>query len=172
MHLDEVKRKTSMNGSLTSKSTCILKTKQKENGEKHMKNSVILKSLMAVTVLTTATGSALFVGNGITHEAKAQQENPNAEHFTKNVNGQTLDFSDTFSKPTLSAKSLANEIESKLKEKGLDPTQYSFILKVKTSSNGIIEGNGKVIGDHLNNQTKEFNPTKDKVEVFDIVKTQ
>lgn len=165
-----------MNGSLTSKATCILKTKQKENGEKHMKNSVILKSLMAVTVLTTATGSALFVGNGITHEAKAQQENPNAGHFHKEVDGKSLDFTDTFEKTNLSPKTLAEEIANKLKGQGLDPSKYSFKLYVEKADGAKIGnsdgGLSPVVGEGLSNQTSEFNPTKDTLKIFDIVKTQ
>ncbi len=170
MHLDEVKRKTSMNGSLTSKATCILKTKQIENGEKHMKNSVLLKSLIAVTVMTTATGSALYVGNGITHEAKAQQENPNAGHFHKEVDGKKLDFTDTFSKTNLSPKTLADDIAKKLTDSGLNPSEYIFNLKVKTKEGGTFEGSGDVSGSNLNNQTREFNPTQDTIEVFTITK--
>ncbi len=170
MHLDEVKRKTSMNGSLTSKATCILKTKQIENGEKHMKNSVLLKSLIAVTVMTTATGSALFVGNGITHEAKAQQENPNAGHFHKEVDGHTLDFTDTLNKVNLTPKSLAEEITKKLEDASLNPKDYSFKLKVILKNGGSIEGSGDVSGSDLSKQEKAFNPTQDTLEVFTIEK--
>ncbi len=170
MHLDEVKRKTSMNGSLTSKATCILKTKQIENGEKHMKNSVLLKSLIAVTVMTTATGSALYVGNGITHEAKAQQENPNAGHFHKEVDGKSLNFEDVLTKDNLTPKGLAEEITKKLTDAGLKPEDYSFTLKVKTKNGATINGSGDVSGSDLSNQTSAFNPTQDTIEEFTITK--
>ncbi len=159
-----------MNGSLTSKATCILKTKQIENGEKHMKNSVLLKSLIAVTVMTTATGSALYVGNGITHEAKAQQENPNVGHFHKEVDGHTLDFTDTLSKTNLTPKGLAEEISKKLSDNGLNPEDYSFEIKVKLKNGGTVSGSGKVAGANLSNQTSPFNPTQDTLEVFTIEK--
>ncbi|WP_353457658.1 hypothetical protein [Staphylococcus coagulans] len=159
-----------MNSSLSSKATCILKTKQKENGEKHMKNSVLLKSLIAVTVMTTATGSALFVGNGITHEAKAQQDNPNVGHFHKEVDGKNLNFEDVLSKDNLTPKLLAEEIATKLKENGLTSENYKFELKIVKTDGSIINGNGNVSGSDLSKQESAFNPTKDRIEVFTITK--
>ncbi|WP_235433171.1 hypothetical protein [Staphylococcus coagulans] len=120
--------------------------------------------------MTTATGSVLFVGNGITHEAKAQQENPNAGHFHKEVDGKSLDFTDTLSKTNLTPKGLAEEISKKLSDNGLKPEDYSFEIKVKLKNGGTVSGSGKVAGANLNNQTSPFNPTQDTLEVFTIEK--
>ncbi|HCT0503572.1 TPA: hypothetical protein K8016_002493, partial [Staphylococcus pseudintermedius] len=116
-----------------------------------------------------ASTVTLYQDSGVNYEAKAQEENPNSQHFKKNVDGKELDFTDILSKDKITAKELSDKITKELNENGLDPKEYSFTLKVTTGNGGTIQGGGKV-GDVPNNQSKEFNPNKDKITEFEITK--
>lgn len=135
-----------------------------------MNLSLITKLAMAGVVLTGITGTTT-IGNiaGVNHEAKAEVDNPNAEHFKKNVEGHELDFTNALSKDSLSSKKLADEIKQQLEKNGLDPTTYNFKLRVEYKDGGSLDGGG-IVTNVSDNQSKEFNPTKDKIVTFDISK--
>ncbi|HCT0309115.1 TPA: hypothetical protein LQN95_000563, partial [Staphylococcus pseudintermedius] len=116
-----------------------------------------------------ASTVTLYQDSGVNYEAKAQEENPNSQHFKKNVDDKELDFTDILSKDKITAKELSDKIANELSANGLDPKEYSFTLKVTTKDGGTIQGGGKV-GEVLNNQSKEFNPNKDKITEFEITK--
>ncbi|PXA58296.1 hypothetical protein, partial [Staphylococcus pseudintermedius] len=111
--------------------------------------------------------------SGVNYEAKAQEENPNSQHFKKNVDDKELDFTDILSKDKITAKELSDKIANELSANGLDPKEYSFTLKVTTKDGGTIQGDGKVgeVGEVPNNQAMEFNPSKDKITEFEITKS-
>ncbi|MGJ5700409.1 hypothetical protein ACTFIB_10790 [Staphylococcus chromogenes] len=135
-----------------------------------MSLNLFTKLAMVGVVLTGITGTAT-LGSvaGVNHEAKAEESNPNSAHFHKTVDGQKLDFTDTFKKTKLTPKSLTEEVKQKLEEKGLDPAKYLMKLQVKGKIQGP-SGGGKIVGnEHINTQLTEFNPTKDIIEEFDIV---
>ncbi|EPC7164822.1 hypothetical protein ACR2QP_002242 [Staphylococcus pseudintermedius] len=136
-----------------------------------MNFSLFSKLAIAGAVLTgLASTVTLYQDSGVNYEAKAQEENPNSQHFKKNVDGKELDFTDILSKDKITAKELSDKITKELNENGLDPKKYSFTLKVTTEGGGTIQGGGKV-GDVPNNQSKEFNPNKDKITEFEITKS-
>ncbi|EJO7150106.1 hypothetical protein NRV22_001664 [Staphylococcus pseudintermedius] len=134
-----------------------------------MKLGLVAKLATAGMILTGITGAATF-GNvpGLNQEVKAQQDNPNSEHFKKKVDDKELDFTDIFSRNTLTPKDLSDEIKKKLDEQGLTG-DYNLNLKVTKSDGSTIEGTGKA-GQVPSNQSSVFDPTKDKIEVFDISK--
>lgn len=135
-----------------------------------MNFSLFSKLAIAGAVLTgLASTVTLYQDSGVNYEAKAQEENPNSQHFKKNVDDKELDFTDILSKDKITAKELSDKIAKELNEKGLDPKEYSFTLKVTTEDGGTIQGGGKV-GEVSNNQSKEFNPNKDKITEFEITK--
>ncbi|NCJ13795.1 hypothetical protein [Staphylococcus pseudintermedius] len=135
-----------------------------------MNFSLFSKLAIAGAVLTgLASTVTLYQDSGVNYEAKAQEENPNSQHFKKNVDGKELDFTDILSKDKITAKELSDKITKELNENGLDPKEYSFTLKVTTEDGGTIQGGGKV-GEVPNNQSKEFNPNKDKITEFEITK--
>ncbi|WP_330993977.1 hypothetical protein [Staphylococcus pseudintermedius] len=134
-----------------------------------MKLGLVAKLATAGMILTGITGAVAF-GNvpGVNQEVKAQQDNPNSGHFKKTVDGKELDFTDIFSRNTLTPKDLSDEIKKKLDEQGLTG-DYNFNLKVTKSDGSTIEGAGKA-GQVPSNQSSVFDPTKDKIEVFEISK--
>lgn len=143
----------------------------KRNGVHYIMNlSLLAKLATAGMVLTGITGTAA-LGNipGVNQEVKAQQDNPNSEHFKKTVDGKELDFTDTFSKTKLTPKDVSDEIAKKLNEQGLTSSEYKFSLQVDKKDGSKIEGAGQV-GEVPSNQSSEFNPTEDKIKVFDITK--
>ncbi|HDV6087107.1 hypothetical protein [Staphylococcus pseudintermedius] len=129
-----------------------------------MNLSLITKLAMAGVVLTGVTGTAV-VGNiaGVNQDAKAQEENVNQHHFNQEIEGKNLSFADTFSKEKLTAKELSDEIKKKLDENGIDSSKYKFRFTVKLDNGGTINGSGKV-GEVPENQSAEFNPTKNELE--------
>ncbi|EGQ2752265.1 hypothetical protein MWQ88_002107 [Staphylococcus pseudintermedius] len=136
-----------------------------------MNFSLFSKLAIAGAVLTGLASTATFYqDSGFNYEAKAQEENPNSQHFKKNVDDKELDFTDIFSKDKITAKELSDKIAKELNDKGLDPKEYSFTLKVTTGNGGTIQGGGKV-GEVPNNQSMEFNPNKDKITEFKITKS-
>ncbi|EHP0517825.1 hypothetical protein KNE05_002070 [Staphylococcus pseudintermedius] len=136
-----------------------------------MNFSLFSKLAIAGAVLTgLASTVTLYQDSGVNYEAKAQEENPNSQHFKKNVDDKELDFTDIFSKDKITAKELSDKIAKELSANGLDPKEYSFTLKVTTKDGGTIQGDGKV-GDVPNNQSMEFNPNKDKITEFKITKS-
>lgn len=136
-----------------------------------MNFSLFSKLAIAGAVLTgLASTVTLYQDSGVNYEAKAQEENPNSQHFKKNVDDKELDFTDILSKDKITAKELSDKIAKELSVNGLDPKEYSFTLKVTTKDGGTIQGGGKV-GEVLNNQSKEFNPNKDKITEFEITKS-
>ncbi|MCE5720634.1 hypothetical protein JL822_11185 [Staphylococcus pseudintermedius] len=135
-----------------------------------MNFSLFSKLAIAGAVLTgLASTVTLYQDSGVNYEAKAQEENPNSQHFKKNVDDKELDFTDILSKDKITAKELSDKIAKELNGKGLDPKEYSFTLKVTTKDGGTIQGDGKV-GEVPNNQSMEFNPSKDKITEFKITK--
>ncbi|EGQ2868671.1 hypothetical protein [Staphylococcus pseudintermedius] len=135
-----------------------------------MNFSLFSKLAIAGAVLTgLASTVTLYQDSGVNYEAKAQEENPNSQHFKKNVDDKELDFTDILSKDKITAKELSDKIAKELNGKGLDPKEYSFTLKVTTGNGGTIQGGGKV-GEVPNNQAMEFNPNKDKITEFEITK--
>ncbi|EKH2205147.1 TPA: hypothetical protein I1687_002080 [Staphylococcus pseudintermedius] len=135
-----------------------------------MNFSLFSKLAIAGAVLTgLASTVTLYQDSGVNYEAKAQEENPNSQHFKKNVDDKELDFTDILSKDKITAKELSDKIAKELSANGLDSKEYSFTLKVTTKDGGTIQGGGKV-GEVLNNQSKEFNPNKDKITEFEITK--
>ncbi|EGQ1292079.1 hypothetical protein EEJ56_11425, partial [Staphylococcus pseudintermedius] len=129
------------------------------------------KLAIAGAVLTgLASTVTLYQDSGVNYEAKAQEENPNSQHFKKNVDDKELDFTDILSKDKITAKELSDKIANELSANGLDPKEYSFTLKVTTKDGGTIQGDGKV-GEVPNNQSMEFNPSKDKITEFEITKS-
>ncbi|HAR6136523.1 TPA: hypothetical protein I1683_001938 [Staphylococcus pseudintermedius] len=136
-----------------------------------MNFSLFSKLAIAGAVLTgLASTVTLYQDSGVNYEAKAQEENPNSQHFKKNVDDKELDFTDILSKDKITAKELSDKIAKELNDKGLDPKEYSFTLKVTTKDGGTIQGDGKV-GEVPNNQSMEFNPSKDKITKFEITKS-
>ncbi|EJO7114045.1 hypothetical protein NRV28_002081 [Staphylococcus pseudintermedius] len=136
-----------------------------------MNFSLFSKLAIAGAVLTgLASTVTLYQDSGVNYEAKAQEENPNSQHFKKNVDDKELDFTDILSKDKITAKELSDKIAKELNGKGLDPKEYSFTLKVTTKDGGTIQGDGKV-GEVPNNQSMEFNPSKDKITEFEITKS-
>ncbi|MDK4095236.1 hypothetical protein O0G34_09930 [Staphylococcus pseudintermedius] len=136
-----------------------------------MNFSLFSKLAIAGAVLTgLASTVTLYQDSGVNYEAKAQEENPNSQHFKKNVDVKELDFTDILSKDKITAKELSDKIAKELNDKGLDPKEYSFTLKVTTKDGGTIQGDGKV-GEVPNNQSMEFNPSKDKITEFEITKS-
>lgn len=135
-----------------------------------MNLSLITKLALAGVVLTGITGTAA-IGNisGVNQVVKAEVENPNQHLFKKVVDGQELDFSDIFNRDSVTSKELADDIVKKLNEKGLNPVDYKMKLEVKDSKGGIVKGGGPVVNVD-DNQSQPFNPTKDKIEVFEITK--
>ncbi|HHU6750930.1 TPA: hypothetical protein ACUI23_001627 [Staphylococcus pseudintermedius] len=133
-------------------------------------NSSLLTKLLAAGVILTSVSTTTNFGSAflINHEAHAQEENPNKEHFKKTVEGQELDFTDTLNRNKLTPKDLSDEISKELKEKGL-MDDYKFNLKVSLQNGGTIEGAGTA-GQVPSNQSAEFDPTKDKITVFEISK--
>ncbi|MFK3494941.1 hypothetical protein LOQ69_14485 [Staphylococcus aureus] len=134
-----------------------------------MNLSLVAKLATAGMILTGITGTAA-LGNipGVNQEVKAQQDNPNSQHFKKTVDGKELDFTDTFSQTKLTPKDLSDEIKKKLDEQGLTGL-YKFSLKVELQNGGAIQGEGTV-GQVPSNQSAEFDPTKDRITVFEITK--
>ncbi|HCT0431375.1 TPA: hypothetical protein LQP14_001598 [Staphylococcus pseudintermedius] len=136
-----------------------------------MNFSLFSKLAIAGAVLTgLASTVTLYQDSGVNYEVKAQEENPNSQHFKKNVDDKELDFTDILSKDKITAKELSDKIANELSANGLGPKEYSFTLKVTTKDGGTIQGDGKV-GEVPNNQSMEFNPNKDKITEFEITKS-
>ncbi|MFT2203347.1 hypothetical protein [Staphylococcus chromogenes] len=135
-----------------------------------MNYSLLAKVAIAGAVLTGVTGTAA-MGNivGVNQEAKAQVAEPNAQFYHVNIDGKDINLEDTFKKVKLTPKTLSDEIKKKLEENNLDPTLYNFNFEVKLSNGAVISGGGPV-GDTPENQSSEFNPTKDTLQKFTITK--
>lgn len=136
-----------------------------------MNYSLLAKVAIAGAVLTGVTNTVI-VGNiaGVNHEAKAQVAQPNAGHFHKTVDGKELDFTDVFTKKSLTPKELGEKVKSELENAGLEASNYSFRIEVKTSGGATIQGGGKVT-EVPNNATSTFDPTKDTLDKFEIYKS-
>ncbi|HGN7340060.1 TPA: hypothetical protein ACKW5L_002797, partial [Staphylococcus aureus] len=106
------------------------------------------------------------------HEVHAE-ENVNQEHFEKTLEGKVLNFKDVLSKNTISIKDFSKAVENELKNKGFDPSEYKLKFKVKVGHNVYqsSDGGNLIVGnEHIGTATAEFNPTKHKLEVFEVVR--
>ncbi|MCM0467354.1 hypothetical protein [Staphylococcus aureus] len=138
-----------------------------------MSLNLLAKAAMAGVVLTGGVGTAALESfPSTTHEAKAEA-NVNQEHFKKTIGDTVLDFTDILSRNTLSPKDLTLAVKDKLEKQGLNAGDYRLKLKVKMPNGSYLEshedGNLIVGNEHLGTQTAEFNPTKHKMEIFEIV---